>query len=36
MLGFSGALIVILAFLLVSSIKVVPEFQRGVVLTLGR
>lgn len=36
MLGFSGALIVILAFLLFSSIKVLPEFQRGVVLTLGR
>jgi regulator of protease activity HflC (stomatin/prohibitin superfamily) len=36
MLGFSGALIVILAFLLFSSIKVLPEFQRGVILTLGR
>lgn len=36
MLGFTGALIVILAFLLFSSIKVLPEFQRGVVLTLGR
>ena len=36
MLGFTGALIVILAFLLFSSIKILPEFQRGVVLTLGR
>ena len=36
MLGFTGALIVILAFLLFSSIKVLPEFQRGVILTLGR
>jgi regulator of protease activity HflC (stomatin/prohibitin superfamily) len=36
MLGFSGALIVILAFLLFSSIKILPEYQRGVILTLGR
>lgn len=36
MLGFLGVLIVLGAALLFSSVKVLPEYQRGVVLTLGR
>jgi regulator of protease activity HflC (stomatin/prohibitin superfamily) len=36
MFGFVTVLVVIGAFLLFSSIKVLPEYERGVVLTLGR
>ena len=36
MFGFAGVIVVLGAFLLFSSIKVLPEYQRGVVLTLGR
>ena len=36
MLGFTGVLILIAIFLLFSAVKVLPEFQRGVVLTMGR
>jgi len=36
MFGFLGVLIVLGAALLFSSVKVLPEYQRGVVLTLGR
>jgi regulator of protease activity HflC (stomatin/prohibitin superfamily) len=36
MFGFIGVIVVIVIFLLFSSIKVLPEYQRGVVLTLGR
>lgn len=36
MLGFAGVLILIAVFLLFSAVKVLPEFQRGVVLTMGR
>lgn len=36
MFGFIGVIIVVVIFLLFSAIKVLPEFQRGVVLTLGR
>jgi regulator of protease activity HflC (stomatin/prohibitin superfamily) len=36
MFGFVTVLVVLGAFLLFSSIKVLPEYERGVVLTLGR
>lgn len=36
MLGFGGVIVVLVAMLLFLSIKVLPEYQRGVVLTLGR
>jgi regulator of protease activity HflC (stomatin/prohibitin superfamily) len=36
MLGFGGVIVVFVAALLFLSIKVLPEYQRGVVLTLGR
>jgi regulator of protease activity HflC (stomatin/prohibitin superfamily) len=36
MIGFTGVVVVIVATLLFLSIKVLPEYQRGVVLTLGR
>lgn len=36
MLGFVGVIVVCVAALLFLSIKVLPEYQRGVVLTLGR
>ena len=36
MLGFFGVIVVWVAALLFLSIKVLPEYQRGVVLTLGR
>jgi regulator of protease activity HflC (stomatin/prohibitin superfamily) len=36
MFGFFGVLLVLGAFLLSSAIRVLPEYQRGVVLTLGR
>jgi regulator of protease activity HflC (stomatin/prohibitin superfamily) len=36
MFGFAGVLVVFVVALLVSAIKVLPEYQRGVVLTLGR
>jgi regulator of protease activity HflC (stomatin/prohibitin superfamily) len=36
MLGFVGVIVVWVAALLFLSIKVLPEYQRGVVLTLGR
>ena len=36
MLGFVGVIVVWIAALLFLSIKVLPEYQRGVVLTLGR
>lgn len=36
MFGFVGVVVVFVVALLVSAIKVLPEYQRGVVLTLGR
>lgn len=36
MFGFAGVVVVLAAALLFMSIKVLPEYQRGVVLTLGR
>jgi regulator of protease activity HflC (stomatin/prohibitin superfamily) len=36
MLGFIGVLVIFGAALLFASVKVLPEYQRGVVLTLGR
>jgi regulator of protease activity HflC (stomatin/prohibitin superfamily) len=36
MFGFIGVVVVFIIFLFVSSVKVLPEFQRGVILTLGR
>jgi regulator of protease activity HflC (stomatin/prohibitin superfamily) len=36
MVGFSGVIVIIVIALLFLSIKVLPEYQRGVVLTLGR
>lgn len=36
MFGFAGVLVVFAVMLLVSAIRVLPEYQRGVVLTLGR
>ena len=36
MIGFAGVIVLVVIALLFSSIKVLPEYQRGVVLTLGR
>ncbi len=36
MIGFTSVIVLIVIALLFSSIKVLPEYQRGVVLTLGR
>jgi regulator of protease activity HflC (stomatin/prohibitin superfamily) len=36
MIGFSGVIVLVVIALLFLSIKVLPEYQRGVVLTLGR
>jgi regulator of protease activity HflC (stomatin/prohibitin superfamily) len=36
MLGFWGVIAIIVIIILFSAIKVLPEYQRGVVLTLGR
>jgi regulator of protease activity HflC (stomatin/prohibitin superfamily) len=36
MFGFVGVLIIIVVLLLFSAIKVLPEYERGVILTLGR
>jgi regulator of protease activity HflC (stomatin/prohibitin superfamily) len=36
MIGFAGIIVIAVIALLFSSIKVLPEYQRGVVLTLGR
>ncbi|HEV7123504.1 MAG TPA: slipin family protein [Rhodanobacter sp.] len=36
MFGFIGVLIIIVVLLLFSAIKILPEYERGVVLTLGR
>ncbi|HET8554514.1 MAG TPA: slipin family protein [Rhodanobacteraceae bacterium] len=36
MYGFIGVIVVIVVFFLFSAIKILPEYQRGVVLTLGR
>ncbi|MET0331716.1 MAG: slipin family protein [Dyella sp.] len=36
MLGFFGVLLVLVVLLMFSAIKILPEYQRGVVLTLGR
>jgi regulator of protease activity HflC (stomatin/prohibitin superfamily) len=36
MFGFVGILVVLGALLLFSAVKILPEYQRGVVLTLGR
>ena len=36
MFGFIGVLVIIAILLLFSTIKVLPEYQRGVMLTLGR
>ena len=36
MFGFVGVLVIIVILLLFSAVKILPEYQRGVVLTLGR
>ena len=36
MFGLAGIILLFLVVLLISSIKILPEFQRGVMLTLGR
>ena len=36
MIGFGGVVVIVVVLLLFLSIKVLPEYQRGVVLTLGR
>ncbi|HTV84255.1 MAG TPA: slipin family protein [Dyella sp.] len=36
MIGFAGVIVLVVIALLFSSIKVLPEYERGVVLTLGR
>ena len=36
MFGFAGILVVLVAMVLFSSVKILPEYERGVVLTLGR
>ncbi|RUL72194.1 slipin family protein [Dyella choica] len=36
MIGFAGVIVIFVIALMSSSIKVLPEYQRGVVLTLGR
>ncbi|MFK2876763.1 slipin family protein [Rhodanobacter hydrolyticus] len=36
MIGFGGVVVIVVALLLFLSVKVLPEYQRGVVLTLGR
>ena len=36
MMGFAGVVVLVVIALLFSAIKVLPEYQRGVVLTLGR
>ena len=36
MMGFSGVIVIVVIALLFLSVKVLPEYQRGVVLTLGR
>ncbi len=36
MFGFVGVLVIIVVLLLFSAIKVLPEYERGVILTLGR
>ena len=36
MFGFIGIIVAIVIFFLFSAIKILPEYQRGVVLTLGR
>ena len=36
MFGFAGVLVIIVVLLLFSAIKVLPEYERGVILTLGR
>ncbi|MEO6925300.1 MAG: slipin family protein [Rhodanobacter sp.] len=36
MFGFVGVLVIIVALLLFSAIKILPEYERGVILTLGR
>jgi regulator of protease activity HflC (stomatin/prohibitin superfamily) len=36
MFGFVGVLIILGVLLLFSAVKILPEYQRGVVLTLGR
>ncbi len=36
MFGFVGVLIILVVMLLFSAIKILPEYERGVILTLGR
>ncbi|MEP7185208.1 MAG: SPFH domain-containing protein, partial [Rhodanobacter sp.] len=36
MFGFAGVVVILVVMLLFSAVKVLPEYQRGVVLTLGR
>ncbi|GAB3784820.1 slipin family protein [Dyella agri] len=36
MIGFGGVVVIVVVMLLFLTIKVLPEYQRGVVLTLGR
>ncbi|MEO7014503.1 MAG: slipin family protein [Dokdonella sp.] len=36
MFGFAGVLVILILFLLTSTIKILPEYERGVILTLGR
>ena len=36
MFGFTGVIVVVIVMLLFSTIKILPEYERGVILTLGR
>ncbi len=36
MFGFAGVVVILVVMLLFSAVKVLPEYERGVVLTLGR
>lgn len=36
MFGFAGVVVILILFLLFSTIKILPEYERGVILTLGR
>jgi regulator of protease activity HflC (stomatin/prohibitin superfamily) len=36
MFGFAGVVVILVVMLLFSAVKILPEYQRGVVLTLGR
>ncbi len=36
MFGFAGVVVILILLLLTSTIKILPEYERGVILTLGR